>query len=427
MTEKKEYKKRLIDEKIKVLLELFGAIVIEGPKWVGKTFTSEMHSKTSVTLSEESFRNLANSNPKYIFTDERPQLIDEWQLVPKVWDSVRNECDKSPTKGNFILTGSTTLKEKDKEKVFHSGAGRFEKIKMYPMSLYESGDSSGIVSLSALKEGKKFKEGLILDGPDLKDIANFCVKGGWPETIDIKDETKFRYLPDSYVKAICNDDFFKDEEYSPVKLKQVLTSLARNEATLVSNKTIVSDIVSDPENRDEVLSSRNTLPKYLEYLKRIFVIDDVEAFSTNYKSVARLGKGAKRHLVDPSLVSSLLKLTPDKLMLNHKIFGNVFESLALRDLRIYIEHLDGLLYHFRDNLSGDEVDAILEFNDGEYAACEIKLTQNLIEEGKESLLKFYKNVKTKPKFMFIICGDINYAIRDKETGIVILPLTVLRP
>ncbi|MCQ2749081.1 MAG: DUF4143 domain-containing protein [Clostridia bacterium] len=167
--------------------------------------------------------------------------------------------------------------------------------------------------------------------------------------------------------------------------------------------------------------------KYLDYLKRLYVIDDVNAFGLNYKSTARLGKTSKRHLVDPSLACALLKLSSEKLMMNHTMFGYIFESLVLRDLRVYMDYLDGEIYHFRDNLSGDEVDAILEFEDGGFACCEIKLTHNLIDEGKKSLLKFYKMSKTKPKFMCIICGDINYAIKDPETGIYILPITALRP
>lgn len=426
MYEEKEYKRRLIDDKIEEFLDVFGALIIEGPKWVGKTWTAYKHTNTQVTLAEESFRNLASSNPKFLFTDKSPQLIDEWQLVPQVWDCVRNECDKRSGKGHFILTGSTSLSNKKKQLVFHSGAGRFARMRMYPMSLYESGDSIGKVSLLDLYNGKMFDEGIILELPDLREIARLCVKGGWPENVSQKDEKIFSKLPKHYIDAICNDDFYDEEYYSPFKLNQTLLSLARNESTLTATKTILNDI-KEYDGDEDLLSSKNTLAKYLDYLKRLYVIDDVNAFSLNYKSTARLGKNSKRHLVDPSLSCALLKLSSEKLMMNHTMFGYIFESLVLRDLRIYMDYLDGAIYHFRDNLSGDEVDAILEFEDGEFACCEIKLTHNLIDEGKKSLLKFYKTSKVKPKFMCIICGDINYAIKDPETGIYIIPITALRP
>lgn len=429
MFNKDKYKKRLIDEKIDEYLKIFGAIVIEGPKWVGKTWTSEMHSKSSVSLAEESFKNLAKANPKYIFTDKRPELIDEWQIVPEIWDTVRNECDNSDNKGNFILTGSTSLSKDDKEnKIFHSGAGRFARMKMYPMSLYESGESSGSVSIKDLYDNKKIKEGIITDSKDLRDIALYCIRGGFPENIGITDEKSLKLIPENYIKALCEDESNGNERYSPNKLKQILISLARNESTLASKQTILSDITDsyDMDDKKTMLESRITLDKYLDFLKRLFVIDDIEAYSTNYRSVSRVGKNSKKHLVDPSLVCSLLKLNKEKLLLDHKTFGYVFESLALRDLKVYMNYLDGNIYHFRDNLHGDEVDAILEFDDGEYAACEIKLTKEGIEDGKKSLMKFYNNVKKKPKFMCIILADYNAVIKDKDTGIYIMPLTALR-
>lgn len=430
MFDKNKYKKRLIDNKIEEYLKIFGAIVIEGPKWVGKTWTSQMHSKSSVSLAEESFKNLAKADPKYVFTDERPELIDEWQIVPELWDSVRNECDNSENKGNFILTGSTSLSKEDKaNKIFHSGAGRFARMKMYPMSLFESGESSGRVSLKDLYDGKDIKEGIITDGKDLRDMALYAVRGGFPENVGVIDEKVLKIIPENYIKALCEDKSYDNERYSPNKLKQILISLARNESTLASKQTILSDITDsiDMDDKKTMLESRVTLDRYLDYLSRMFIIDDIEAYNTNYRSVSRVGKNSKRHLVDPSLVCSLLKLNKEKLLMDHKTFGYVFESLALRDLRIYMDYLNGSLYHFRDNLHGDEVDAILEFDDAEYAVCEIKLTKEGIEDGKNSLMKFYKNVKKKPKFMCIILADCNAVIKDKDTGIYIMPLTVLKP
>lgn len=423
---KENYSKRLIDDKLSKYLKIFGAVSIEGPKWCGKTWTSLNHANSVVYMTEKDKRDLAKANPKYIFESARPELIDEWQLVPSIWDSVRHECDSDHIKGKFILTGSTTLtKEEEEEEVFHSGAGRIATLKMYPMSLYESGDSSGDISLSDMLNNKKV--GKAVKKYELDELARLIIRGGWPENIntDLRDVD---IIPSNYIETIINKDIHerKDRKRDSSKMRMILKSLARNESSRIGNDTIVKDIAEN-ENSNDLIESRKTVADYIKVLDSLYLTSNQEAYSINYRSSKRIGKSAKRHLVDPSLSCALLDLSVDKLMHDFNTFGLMFEALVERDLRIYMDYLDGHLYHFRDNTSGDEVDAILEFKSGEYGAVEIKLNYRSIEEAKESLLKFYNNVSKKPKFMCIIVGNYSAIVKDEETGIYIIPITALMP
>ncbi len=420
------YQKRLIDDKIEKYLKIFGAISIEGPKWCGKTWTSLNHVNSDVYLTDKNTRELAKVNPKYIFTDEKPELIDEWQIVPSVWDAVRNACDKTKDKGNFILTGSTSLeKGEEEEEVYHTGTGRIASIKMYPMSLYESGDSTGDVSISDMLQGK-IKDKFIRD-VELDELARFIIRGGWPENIHTEDND-IGYIPQSYIESVISKDIHerKDKKRNSEKMRMLLKSLARNECSIAGNDTIVKDI-KKYENGIDLIESRITVADYIGVLDSLHLLANQEAYSVNYRSSKRIGKSSKRHFVDPSLAAACLDLSVDKLMQDYNTFGFLFESLVERDLRIYMDYLEGHLYHFRDNISGDEVDAILEFKDGSYAAVEIKLSYNGIEEAKKSLLKFQENVSVKPKFLCIIVGYYQAVAIDEETGIYIVPITSLKP
>jgi len=423
---REDYRKRLIDDKISKFLKIFGAVSIEGPKWCGKTWTSLNHANAVMYMTERSPRDLAKVDPKYIFTDERPQLIDEWQLVPSIWDAVRHECDSDHEKGKFILTGSTTLtKQESEEEVFHSGTGRIAIMKMYPMSLYESGDSTGDVSiLEMLNNEVKCK---YIRKVELDEIAKLIIRGGWPENID-KEGDDIEVIPRSYIDSIVNRDINerKDKKRDPNKMRMLIRSLSRNETSIAGNDTIVKDI-EEYETGEELLESRLTVADYIGVLDSLYLTANQEAFNVNYRSSKRIGKSPKRHLVDPSLACAGLGLTVPKLLNDHETFGLMFEALVERDLRIYMEYLDGHLYHFRDTTSGDEVDAILEFRDGSYGAVEIKLSDGSIEDAKKSLMTFYKNVSKKPEFMCIIVGHYEAVIQDKETGIYIIPITSLRP
>lgn len=420
------YRTRLIDEKITRYLRIFGAISVEGPKWCGKTWTSLNHANSVSFVTDKSTRDNAMVDPKYIFKKERPQLIDEWQVVPEIWDAVRNECDADRGKGKFILTGSTSLKKKRGEKkVFHTGTGRIASLRMHPMSLMESGDSTGEASLQGMLQGT-VQEGYVRK-VELDELAKLIIRGGWPENIDMSEED-IGVIPESYIEAIVNKDMHERQtrKRSPQKMRMVLRSLARHESSVAGDKTLVRDI-EEYETGEELIASRETVADYINVLDSLFMISNQEAYSVHYRSSSRIGKSAKRHLVDPSLSCAALHLTVEKMLNDHETFGLMFEALVERDLRIYADCFEGNLYHFRDNVSGDEVDAIVEFKDGQYAAFEIKLSDGSIGSAVKSLIKFYENVEKKPAYMCVIVGHLDTVMRDPETGVFIVPVTSLRP
>lgn len=423
------YKSRLIDKQIKKYLEVFGAVNIEGPKWCGKTWTSLNNSNSVIYMDEEENQERAELDVKSIFTHDRskmPQLIDEWNLVPKIWDSTRRECDKTIEKGNYILTGSTTLPSKiKKKKIHHSGAGRIGTIKMYTMSLYESGDSTGQASIIDMYNGTQ--QSMPVDELELKTLANLIIRGGWPGNIDTKEDL-ITIIPKSYIDSILSKDMIDDEDKvrDKNKMLMLLKSLARNETSLASNSTIINDI-EEISNNVDAISSKTTLSDYLDVLNRLYLIENQKAYSYNYRSPSRVGKMVKRHFTDPSLACSLLDLNTDKLISDLNTFGLMFESLVERDLRIYMEYLGGHLYHFRDNVTGLEVDSILEFAGGEYAAVEIKLGSNKIEEAMKNLNKFEKLMVKKPKFMCVIVGKGNAIMYNEQSNTYIVPIATLKP
>ena len=421
----KNYKPRIIDNMIDEYLKTFGAVCIEGAKWCGKTWSSIYHSNSSIMIGnpEGNFQNkkLAETAPNIVLEGEKPRLIDEWQEVPRLWDAVRYEVDKTAEKGQFILTGSATPNHKG---ILHSGAGRIGKLRMRPMSLYESGDSTGDVSLQDLCNGN-MKEKLTGE-VDLRKIIEFIVRGGWPESLNIKKEN-YTLIPKSYIDSILNIEINEEDKIRDKnKMNMLLKSLARNEATIVNNKTIIKDI-EEYETGEDLLTSRTTIIDYLDFLERLHLIENQEAYSLNYRSPERVGKSVKRHLVDPSLACACLNLNVDKLMKDLNTFGFLFEALVERDLRVYMDYLDGKLYHFRDNVSGVEVDSILEFEDGEYAAAEIKLGYNEVDNAIRNLQIFYNNMVKKPKFMCVIVGVCQSVYKDPNTGIYVVPITALRP
>ena len=420
------YRPRLIDERIARYLRIFGAVAVEGPKWCGKTWTSLNHANSVSYVTEKSVRNNAMVDPKYIFSKERPQLIDEWQIVPEIWDAVRNECDSDHGKGKFILTGSTSLKKKrGEQKVFHTGTGRIAPLRMHPMSLYESGDSTGEAALTGMLQNQ-VQEGFVRK-VELDELAKLIIRGGWPENIDMAEED-IGVIPESYIEAIVTQDMHERQsrKRSPEKMRMLLRSLARHESSVAGDKTLIKDI-EDYESGDELIASRETVADYIGVLDSLFMIANQEAYSVHYRSSSRIGKSAKRHLVDPSLSCASLHLTVEKLINDHETFGLMFEALVERDLRIYADYLEGHLYHFRDNASGDEVDAIVEFKDGRYAAFEIKLSDGSIQDAIRSLMKFQEKVEKKAAYLCVIVGHLDTVMRDPRTGVFIVPITSLRP
>lgn len=421
--DKKNYLPRLADEKLEKYLRVFGAVSVEGPKWCGKTWTSSKYANSSIYLDEETTYEKASLNLEMVLNEEKPELIDEWTKIPKVWDVVRRKCDSIGTPGNYILTCSTELSEMRKKEVFHSGAGRIGKLKMYPMSLYESKDSTGEASIMDMYNG--VQKDVNVTVPSLEDIATLIIRGGWPSNLKV-DKSLVGLIPNSYIEAILDKDINDERKRDKNKMKMLLKSLARNESTVVSNQTLLKDI-DNFADENVILESRATIADYLDVLTRLYVIDLQESYSANYRSPERIGKSAKRHFIDPSLACSILELDEEKLMNDLNTFGFMFESLVERDLKIYANYLDGHLYHFRDNVSGLEVDSILEFKGGEYAAIEIKLGNNKVEEAKANLIKFANSMVKKPKFMCVITANSTYVGYDKENEIYVLPITALKP
>lgn len=420
---KEEYLPRLIDKKIDDYLQIFGAISVEGPKWCGKTWTCESHAKSGVYLDDPNTIGKAKLDLELILNEEQPELIDEWHLVPQVWDRVRRKCDESTLKGKYILTCSTQLNDEKQKEIFHSGAGRIGKINMYTMSLFESKNSTGEASLTDLFNGTQ--QNKTCDTPSISTLAEYIIRGGWPGNINVKKENA-GVIPTSYIESILDKDMNDDKKRDKNKMIMLLKSLARNESTIVNNQTIIKDIEMY-ENKEELIESRITIADYLDVLERLHITINTPPYTLNYRSKERIGKASKRHLVDPSLSCAVLSLTPDKLINDLKTFGFLFEALVERDLRIYIESLGGNIYHFRDNVTGLEVDSILEWSNGEYAAIEIKLGIDKLEEAKETLQRFENNMLKKPKFKCVIVGNADFVARDPETGIYILPITALKP
>lgn len=421
----KEYIDRLVDKKIAEYLKIFGAVSIEGPKWCGKTWAALNHANSVALLDDEETREKARLSLDLILNDKKPELIDEWNLIPEIWDAVRRKCDETTNKGNYILTCSTKLAdEEQKSKIHHSGAGRIGKIKMNTMSLYESGDSTGKVSIQDMKNN--IFENCLNKKISLEEIAELIIRGGWPSNLKTPNNM-IGIIPKSYIEAILDKDIHDNKKRDINKMKMLLRSLARNESTLANKNTLIKDTEELTSNLNDNIENRATLDDYLDVLNRLNIIEDQLPYNENYRSSNRVGKSSKRHFIDPSLACASLDLTTEKLLDDLRTFGFMFESLVERDLKIYMEYLDGKIYHFRDNVTGLEVDTILEFSNGDYAAVEIKLGLYQVEEAKRNLLKLYENMSKKPSFMCIIVGYTDVIAKDPETGIYIVPITALKP
>ena len=422
---KKGYIPRLIDETISENLKIFGAISIEGPKWCGKTWTALNHSNSVIYLNNtaNNFRekHLAEMDVNLVLDKEKPELIDEWQEVPAIWDAVRFICDQDSEKGKYILTGSSVPVS---DKIHHSGAGRICKMKMYTMSLYESGDSTGDISLKDLFN-EKVKNKMV-NKVELKRLAELIVRGGWPESINmsIMSATK---ITKSYIEAVLDKDIIEIDgiKRDKQKMEMLLKSLARNESTISANNILMKDIDNNVTEEDMIIS-RNTVADYLNVLNRLHLIENQNAFMYKIRSRMNVGKNPKRHFIDPSLGCAILNITPEKLINDLETMGLYFEALCERDLKIYAESIGAKLYHYRENDTGVEVDAIVELADGEYGAIEIKLGANKEEEAAQSLKRFYDLAEVKPKFMCIICGLYDAVIKRTD-GIYVFPITALKP
>lgn len=422
--DKTQYKPRVIDGAVQKYLDTFGAVCIEGPKWCGKTWTSSYHSNSEFMIGDPSNnfqnRSLAELSPAIVLEGETPRLLDEWQEVPPIWDAVRYTVDQRAKKGQFILTGSSTPKRKG---VLHSGAGRIGKLRMRTMSLYETGDSSGVVSLRELCNGKLTPA--LTGEVDLRDLANCVVRGGWPGNLDVPIENA-SILPQSYLDAILDDDSQRidDKKYDVGKMRLLLRSLARNESTTATKKKLLSDI----KDIDDETIDADTITTYLDVFNRLFLIDNQLPFAANIRSSARVKQAEKRHFCDPALACALLKATPDRLIGDLETFGFLFEALVEHDLKIYAESFGANVFHYQD-YNNKEVDAIIELEDGQWCAFEIKLGANQIDKAAAALVEL-KNAITEnsgiaPSVLCVICGMSNAAY-VRSDGVFVVPITALK-
>lgn len=422
--ERKDYRPRLIDNIIDSYLEAFGAVCVEGPKWCGKTWTSSYHCKSEIMLGnpDGNFQNrqLAQMSPSLVLEGETPRLIDEWQEVPQLWDAVRYKVDQSGNKGQFILTGSATPNHKG---ILHSGAGRIAKLRMRPMSLFESGNSSGDISLKDICEGRI--EPKILGEVDLRKLIDFIIRGGWPAN----QETTLKqaaYLPIQYIRAVLDDDVYRIDNVKRDKHKMelLLRSLARNEATTVTNKKLKNDIKEIDDEDIDV----ETVSAYIDVFQRLFLTDNQKPFEAKLRSSIRIKQAEKRHLSDPSLAAALLNATPEMLLNDLNTLGFLFEALCERDLKIYAESFDADLYHYQD-YNNNEMDAVIAMPNGKWCGFEIKLGANQIDMAAENLIKIKNEIKANggiaPDSLCVICGLSNAAYQRPD-GVFVVPITALR-
>lgn len=422
--EREDYRPRLIDNIIDSYLEAFGAVCVEGPKWCGKTWTSSYHCQSEIMLGnpDGNFQNrqLAQMSPSLVLEGETPRLIDEWQEVPQLWDAVRYKVDQNGNKGQFILTGSATPNHKG---ILHSGAGRIAKLRMRPMSLFESGNSSGDISLRDICEGRI--EPKILGEVDLRKLIDFIIRGGWPAN----QETTLKqaaYLPIQYIQAVLDDDVYRIDNVKRDKHKMelLLRSLARNEATTVTNKKLKNDI-KEIDNEDIDVE---TVAAYLDVFQRLFLTDNQKPFEAKLRSSIRIKQAEKRHLSAPSLAVALLNATPEMLLNDLNTLEFLFEALCERDLKIYAESFDAELYHYQD-YNNNEMDAVIAMPDGKWCGFEIKLGANQIDMAAENLIKIKNEIKANggiaPDSLCVICGLSNAAYQRPD-GVFVVPITALR-
>ncbi len=422
--QKRDYRFRFADKIVADYLETFGAVVIEGPKWCGKTWTSAIHSNSEFLLGKPdgNFQNkrLAEMSPELVLPGDVPRLLDEWQAVPMLWDAVRAEVDRRNAKGQFILTGSATPRRKG---IMHSGAGRIGRIRMRPMTLFESGDSSGMVSLREICSGSITP---IMTGEvKLEKLADLIVRGGWPGNLNVSEKNA-GLLSREYIKAVLESDVAElDSIRRDVhKMHLLLKSLARNESTASSCRTLKNDISNvDSENIDD-----DTVSDYLDVFRRLYLIDNLPPFAPETRSSIRIKQAEKRHLADPSLACALLSLSQSGLLNDLNTFGFLFEAMCIRDLRIYANSFGAELYHYQD-YRDNEIDAVVEMPDKSWCAIEIKLGAHQIDTAAQNLLSVNEKIRanggTPASHLCVLCGLSNAAYRRPD-GVQVAPLTALR-
>ena len=425
MPTKKKYRKRIADDMLMRKLEGKGAVLIEGPKWCGKTTTAEQISASVLYMDDPETKAqnvaMAELNPKRLLRGDTPRLIDEWQLAPKLWDAIRFEVDHRGV-GQFVLTGSAV--PPDTKEITHSGTGRFTWLTMRPMSLYESGESTGEVRLKEL-----FQNPEMIDGEsniDLERLAFVVCRGGWPQAIDMRDEIALDQVID-YYDAVVHSDINRADNISknPERVKRLMRSYARNQGSQAANTVLASDIAANDGTSIDV----ETVSAYVNALKKIFVIEDMPAWNPNLRSKSAIRSSDTRYYIDPSIAAAALGIEPQDLIGDLKTFGFLFETLCVRDLRVFADALNGTVYHYRDK-DGLECDAVVHLRNGSYGLVEIKLGGDTqIEEGAKTLTTLAEKIDTDkmkaPAFSMVLIGIGDYAYRRKD-GIYVVPIGCLR-
>lgn len=420
----RKYLPRIADRVLAQRLEASGAVLIEGAKWCGKTRTATEASRSQLFMQDPdkqvSYLKAADTKPSLLLKGDTPRLLDEWQTAPVLWDAVRYAVDMRGEAGQFILTGSAVPTDNATQ---HTGTGRISRMTMRPMSLFESGESNGEVSLKALFDGKAEIDAF--SELDIEQIAFCIVRGGWPASVGEAEHIALRHAID-YVEAVINQDISRvdDIEKSPVRVRALLRSLARNISTLATIHTIHEDIAAGDEG--DTLSEK-TISQYLNALSRIFVVENLPAWNPSLRSKCAIRTSPKRQFVDPSIAAAVMRLTPSRLLDDFNYFGFLFESLCDRDLRVYADAIDGQVFHYRDS-SGLESDAVVCLNDGRWAAIEVKLGSKEIEEAATHLLALKDRVNTEkmrePSFLMILTGT-ELAYR-REDGVLVVPIGCLK-
>lgn len=418
-----EYRPRVVDAVLDARLKAVGCVVLEGPKAVGKTATAAQRAASQVRLDVDlNARELAHADPSLVLDGAAPRLIDEWQVVPDIWNHVRRAVDDIGKPGQFILTGSTAASE---DKARHSGAGRMSRLAMRPMSLLEAGRSTGAVSLRALFDGDPARAQR--PGSTVSEVVDWLCIGGWPAHVEapIRDAQAAHR---AYLAELARVDMrvVDGVRRDPQRVQRVLRSLARNIATEAEQTTIAKDTSLSP---DATALGRLTVNEYLDALARLMITEDLEAWTPLVRSRARLRSRPVRHLADPCLAIAALRASPKTLLADWSYTGLLFESMALRDVRVYLDTIGGTTYHYRDS-NGLEVDIIVELDDGRWGAIEVKLGENRIEDGAESLTRFTQIVDLdatgQPSFLAVLTGASVYATRRPD-GIDVIPIAAFGP
>lgn len=417
-----KYYKRIMDKVLQDELLGFGAVLINGPKWCGKTTTAKQYVKSILNMQDPSqksnYLKTAKINPLILLQGENPRLIDEWQLAPELWDAIRHDIDEKQKVGLYILTGSSKVNESN---ISHSGVGRISRVLMRTMSLYESTDSNGSVSLSDLFDSKSFS--MAKSNLSINDISRLIVRGGWPNSIDKDIKVAMKQVA-GYIQAIVKTDIktIDGVERDEAKTLAVLKSLARHTSTQATDAKIVSDVESNHYS-----IHRNTLSDYLKVLRELYIIEDLPAWSPKLRSKTTIRTSNTRHFIDPAFAASLLGATPDDLLRDIETMGLLFESLVIRDLRVYTDYLGGYVSHYRDK-SGLEADAIIHLNDGRWAAVEVRLGSHDIDVAAKHLLELVDKIDVKtgsgPTFLMVITGtEFGY---QREDGVYVVPIGCLK-